>query len=333
MYLEAIKIFCDVVRQRSFSRAAAMNRVSQSAASQNVLQLERSLGVRLLDRSKRPFTLTPEGQVYYDGCKLLVEQYGAVEAQVRSLRNAVSGVVSVAAIYSVGLSGMSRYVQQFARLYPNARVCLAYLHPDQVVERVLNEEADLGLLSYPKGGRGLVVLPWCEEPMVLVCLPGHRLAQRETVTAADLAGEAFVAFSETLAIRREIDRHLRRHHCEVEAVMAFDNIETIKRAVEMGEGLTILPIPTIQAEVAAGTLVAVALDHPRMTRPLGIIHRRRPLTPTEQAFIDVIRGRHRLDENRSVERPEECESSYECRPESSQVGQTHGRRSTTKATV
>ncbi|NLX20381.1 MAG: LysR family transcriptional regulator [Phycisphaerae bacterium] len=250
MYLEAIKIFCDVVRQRRFSRAAAMNRVSQSAASQNVLQLERSLVVRLLDRSKRPFTLTPEGQVYYDGCKLLVEQYGAVEAQVRSLRNAVSGVVSVAAIYSVGLSGMSRYVQQFARLYPNARVCLAYLHPDEVVERVLTEEADLGLLSYPKGGRGLAVVPWCEEPMV-----------------------------------------------------------------------------------AAGTLVTVALDHPRMSRPLGIIHRRRPRTPTEQAYIGVIRGLHSLDESRSVERPEQSESSYRRRPEGSQGGHTGDRRSAAKATV
>ncbi len=333
MYLEAIRIFCDVVRQRSFSRAAAMNHVSQSAASQNVLQLERSLGVRLLDRSKRPFTLTPEGQVYYNGCKMLVEQYAAVEAQVRSLRNGVSGVVNVAAIYSVGLSGMSRYVQRFAQLYPEARVHLAYLHPDRVAESVAAEEMDLGLLSYPRGGRELVAVPWCEEPMVVACPPGHRLSGRSTVTAADLAGEPFVAFSDTLTIRREVDGQLRRHRCEVQVVMAFDNIETIKRAVEIGEGLAILPAPTIQTEVAAGSLVAVPLDRPRMIRPLGIIHRRRLLTPTEQAFIDVILDRQSVDESRPVERPVEDEPESGRRAEGLDEDRATGRRSIMKATV
>src|SRR5580765_7793338 len=149
MYFEALKIFCDIVRHKSFSRAATANHISQSAASQNVLQLEKGLGVRLIDRSKRPFELTPEGEVYYEGCKGLVERYYAVEEQVKALRNQVAGTVSVAAIYSVGLSGMSSYVQQFARLYPQANIRLAYLHPDRVYESVINEEADLGLISYP----------------------------------------------------------------------------------------------------------------------------------------------------------------------------------------
>jgi DNA-binding transcriptional LysR family regulator len=289
MYLEALKIFCDVVRHRSFSKAAALNHISQSAASQNVLQLEKSLGVRLLDRSKRPFELTREGEAYYDGCRGIVERYYAIEEQVKTMRNEIAGTVLVAAIYSVGLSGMSRHVQRFARLYPQANIRLAYLHPDRVYESVLNEEADLGLISYPKAGKELVALPWREEMMVLACPPGHRLAGRSHVTGRDLSGERFVAFDESLTIRKEIDRQLRKHEVDIQIVMAFDNIETIKRAVELQEGVAILPEPAIQNETRAGTLVAVPLTSPTLIRPLGVIHRKSgELSRTARRFIELI---------------------------------------------
>lgn len=295
MYMEAIKIFCDVVRQRSFSRAAEINHISQSAVSQNVLQLERGLGVRLLDRSKRPFKLTAEGQIYYDGCRAIVDQYAVVEAQVRAAHKEVAGTVRVSAIYSVGLAGMSTYVEQFSRLYPQTRLRLAYLHPDRVVESVATEEADLGILSYPRTQRDLIAVPWCEEPMVVVCPVRHPLAECKLASGADLDGIRFVAFAEGLTIRREIERQLRKHRCEPQVVMAFDNIETIKRAVEIGEGVTILPAPTVQAEVKSGSLIAIPLHEPSMVRPLGVIHRRRTLTATEQAFIRLLRGQHASD--------------------------------------
>jgi len=293
MYFEALKIFCDVVRHKSFSRAAAANQISQSAVSQNVLQLEKSLGVRLIDRSKRPFQLTPEGQVYFDGCKGLVERYYAVEAEVRTLRNEVAGPVNIAAIYSVGLGDMSRLVQQFAQQYPRATVRLSYLHPDRVYENVLNEQADIGLISYPRPGKDLVVLPWRNERMVVVCWPGHRFARCKSVTALDLAGERFVAFDDGLTIRKEIDRQLRRHKVEVKVTIAFDNVETIKRAVEIGEGIAILPLPTLYKDLQAGTLVAVELTSPVMHRPLGIIHRRSGLlSRAVQQFIEFLRQNH-----------------------------------------
>lgn len=289
MYFEALKIFCDVVRHKSFSRAAAANRISQSAVSQNVLQLEKSLGVRLIDRSKRPFQLTPEGQVYFDGCKGLVERYYTVEAEVKTLRNEIAGAVNVAAIYSVGLGDMSRLVQQFAHQYPRAAVRLAYLHPDRVYESVMNEQADLGLISYPRPGKDLITLPWRNEPMVLACAPNHRLAKQPSVTAKDLLGEPFVAFDEGLVIRKEIDRQLRRHRVEMKVTVAFDNVETIKQAVEIGEGISILPLPTLRKDIQAGTLAAVPLTSPQMSRPLGIIHRRSGLlSRTVQRFIDFI---------------------------------------------
>ena len=96
MHMKLLKVFCDVVGQRSFSRAADENGISQSGASQMVHQLEDHLGVRLLDRSKRPFVLTPEGEVFHEGCRKLVQRYFALEEEVRTLHAEVSGRVSVA---------------------------------------------------------------------------------------------------------------------------------------------------------------------------------------------------------------------------------------------
>lgn len=292
MYFEALKIFCDVVRYHSFTRAATANQISQSAASQNVLQLEKGLGVRLIDRSKRPFRLTPEGQAYFDGCKDLVDHYYVVEAQVKALsaNDQVAGTVRIAAIYSVGLGDMSRYVQQFAERFPKARAELAYLHPDRVYESVVEGDADIGLVSFPKSRPGLAVLPWRNEPMALVCLPNHRLAGCREIRPEQLAGERFVGFDEGLRIRREIDRYLRRHGAGVKVVIAFDNLETIKRAVEVGEGISILPAPTVAKEVRAGTLTTVPLA-PGLDRPLTIIHRKSGvLSRTARSFVQLVQA-------------------------------------------
>ncbi|MBP7935745.1 MAG: LysR family transcriptional regulator [Phycisphaerae bacterium] len=327
MYFEAVKIFCDVVRLNSFSRAAALNRISQSAVSQNVLQLEKGLGVQLLDRSKRPFQLTPEGKVYFEGCQTLVDEYAAVEARVRSLKNEVAGTVSVAAIYSVGLGDMSRYVAQFAHLYPKAEVRLAYLHPHRVQEGVETGDFDLGLVSYPTIGRDLVALPWRDEPMVVVCRPQHRLAGHREARAADLRGERFVAFADNLVIRKEIDRRLAKHGCQLNVVMAFDNVETIKRAVEIGEGIAILPEPTVQAELSAGVLVAVPLVEPVMVRPMGIIHAKRVLSRTAQVFIDLIRGGVPQTAERPTEPPSSpCAAKVEGTTSSTAAGPVRNRR-------
>jgi DNA-binding transcriptional LysR family regulator len=291
MQLKSLKVFCDVVGWRSFSRAAEENGISQSGASQVVHQLERRLGVKLIDRSKRPFVLTPEGETYYEGCRKLVQRYDALEEQVRTLHEEVSGRVRVVSIYSVGLHHMSRYLQKFLSQYPKANVRLEYQHPHRVYEAVEKDHADLGLVSYPRASRTIEAIGWREEPMVLVCAPGHRLASRDRVALEDLAGENVIGFDSDLTIRREIDRVLQLHHAEVTVTMEFDNIETIKRAIEIDAGVALLPEPTVLREVEAGTLAMVPLATDELVRPLGIIHRRgKQLSGTARRFIELLQS-------------------------------------------
>jgi DNA-binding transcriptional LysR family regulator len=295
MQLETLKIFCDVVRWSSFSRGAAENGISQSSASQAVQQVEARLGVKLIDRSKRPLVLTAQGKIYHDGCKSLVEQYLELEARVKAVgeEDLVVGTVVVAAIYSVGLHDMTGYVKTFEERYPDASVRLEYLHPRRVLERVNNGEAQLGILSYPRKWPELSVVPWREEPMVLVAHPSHRLAICKTVAVAELSGEPFVAFDADLSIRRAIDRFLRHREVSVDVVLEFDNIENIKRAVEIPSGIAILPEPSLAQEVKSGSLVAIPIQSPdpavRLTRPLAIIHRRHDnLDRSAAKFLELL---------------------------------------------
>jgi DNA-binding transcriptional LysR family regulator len=289
VHLETLRLYCDVVRLRSFSRGAEQNFVSQSAASQAVQQLETQLGVVLVDRTKRPFVVTREGEAFYTAARGILESWEKAKTEVAAVKARVDGTVRVAAIYSVGLHDMSRPMQRFMSRYPQARVQLECLHPHKVVEAVLTGEADLGIMSYPPAERALSVVPLREESMAVVCHPDHRLARRRVVMPADLAGEPFVAFDPGLTIRKAIDRALRQHNVRVSIVMEFDNIETIKQAIIIAAGISILPRRTVQKEASIRTLAAVAVAMPDLVRPVGIVHRRhKPLTPTAARFVEML---------------------------------------------
>ncbi|MCA9162267.1 MAG: LysR family transcriptional regulator [Pirellulaceae bacterium] len=289
MHVKALKVFCDVVSRRSFSRAADENGMTQSGASQLIHHLEDELGVKLIDRSKRPFVLTPEGEVYYDGCRKLVQRMTTLEEEVKTLHQDVSGRVNVASIYSVGLSYMNSFVREFRRGHPRATVRMQYQHPNRVYELVRTDQADIGLVSYPRASRSVKVIEWRREPMMLVCSPDHPLAVRSSVTPDELDGLEMIGFDDDLTIRQQIDRALSAQGIEVEVVMDFDNIETLKSAVQINSGVSLLPVPTVERELSAGTLVAVPISGMELFRPLGIILRRgAELGKTARRFLQLL---------------------------------------------
>jgi DNA-binding transcriptional LysR family regulator len=289
MQFEALKVFCDVARCRSFSQAASANGLTQSAASQIVHNLEERLGVQLINRATRPLQLTEPGQVFYEGCNGLVGQYLELEASVRKAGAQAEATVQVAAIYSVGLGDMGLYVERFQSAHPHARVQVEYLPSDRVYEKVLEGTTDFGLVSFPRKSRELSVLPWRDEEMVLACPTDHPLARLPAVRPADLDGVKYVGFDKGLTIRRKVDRFLRGHGVAVDVELEFDNIENIKKGVEYGKGVALLPGPTLRREVGAGLLVARPLAGCRFVRPLGVLRRRHHrLGATAQRFLDLL---------------------------------------------
>jgi DNA-binding transcriptional LysR family regulator len=290
MHLRNVEIFCDVAACRSFSKAAERHHVSQSSVSQAVHMLEKHLHSQLIDRSKRPLELTPAGQVYYDGCRSLLQSFRQVEDRVHALENRVTGRIRVASIYSVGLLQMAAYVGEFRRQFPDVELMLAYLHPDDVYDAVVSDDADLGLVSFPRDGGEIARIPWQDQELVVAAPPGHRLAEFDSLDAVELDGERFVAFTRELTIRRQIDRKLKKADVQVEVVHEFDNVENIKRAVEIGSGVAILPLPSLRRELDAGLLTAISINGEGWIRPLGIVHRRHKTLSTAAAkFVEHLR--------------------------------------------
>jgi len=265
--VDNLKIFCDVVKLKSFSRGAEVNQVTQSAASQAISHIEKRLGVHLIDRSRRPLDLTEEGKDFFDKCRTIVDDYFALESRIRQRHEKSAANIRVASIYSVALYGMNRYIRKFQESYPKGNVQIQYLHPEKVYQNILGSEADLGLVSFPRPLKEIRVIPWRDELMVMVCSPAHRLADRQKIAVGELDGEEFVAFDSWLAIRSNVDSFLEENRTRVKITLEFDNIEAIKRAVEIGEGVSILPEPTVQSEVKNGTLVAIAFENAEFYRP------------------------------------------------------------------
>jgi DNA-binding transcriptional LysR family regulator len=186
---------------------------------------------------------------------------------------------------------MSGCLREFLAVHPNADVRLEYLHPHRVYETVDNGQADIGLVSYPEESPSLATIPWRIEPMVLVCYPQHPFARQRSIPPEALRGEPFVAFQAGLKIREEIDRALSTQEVQPLVALEFDNIETIKRAVEIGSGISLLPGPTISREIESGSLVQISIKGQPLARPLGIIHRRdRKLSETAQQFIQLLQS-------------------------------------------
>jgi LysR family transcriptional regulator, transcriptional activator of the cysJI operon len=289
MYIETFKVFCDLAETGSFSRAAVLNSVTQSAVSQQIRALETRFNVTLVERGRRNFSLTAEGAAFLDASKEILDVYNHLGDRLHELRNVMGGEVRIASIYSIGLHELPPSLKIFRQNHPDVEVHVAYRRSTQVYEEVLKGEADFGLVAYPVRKSALQVEIFDEDELVLICHPDHPLAQRKTISLPDLNGEKLISFEPDLPTRKVIDRHLRDFQVQIVHTMEFDNIETVKRAVEIESGVSIVPSNTVRQEVANGALVAVKIEEPRMVRPLGVIMRRgRVRSPAQKAFLETL---------------------------------------------
>jgi len=296
MTLDHFKLFRDVALARNMTRGAEACGVSQSAASQLVQETERLLGVELLDRRRRPFDLTEAGRLYYEFCRDVLRRKEEFDGQLDKLRGKVQGTVRVAAIYSVGISDMSRLEKEVAARMPHAELLVEYLRPEKVYDAVLTDQADLGLVSYPESNREIAAIPWREDRMVVAAAPSHPLAAKRKLAPSDLARQDFVAFDGELRVGREVKRYLREAGVQVNFVMHFDNTQTMKEAIILGGGIGILPLRVLRDDVEQGRLAAIPIEGCTLARPLGIIHRRRKtFNQAARVFLELLRQEAALE--------------------------------------
>jgi DNA-binding transcriptional LysR family regulator len=290
MHLETLQVFCDLVESGSFSTAASQNFITQSAVSQQVRALEARFDQRLVERTKGRVQPTQAGQLLYQASKDITGRYRDLREQLQSFGTTVSGSVRLATVHSVGLYELAEPLKKFLKAYPQVNVHLEYSRSTKIFEDVLSGRIDLGIVAYPARRPQISVIPFRKDRLVLVCATHHPLARRHTATLADLEGQDVVGYERDVPTRRELDRVFRRKNVTVRYVMELDNIETIKRVVEIGAGLAIVPEPTIKQEVKNRTLCALQITDETLMRPLGIVHRQgRHFSPAVERFIAEVR--------------------------------------------
>ncbi|GIW40191.1 MAG: transcriptional regulator [Candidatus Binatia bacterium] len=290
MQIETLKVFCDVVETGSFSAAAALNLITQSAVSQQLRALESRFQCKLLERGRGRTRPTPAGEVLYRNSRAILETYRNLEVELQELREVVAGTVRIAIVYSVGLHEFPPYLREFMRAYPRVQVHVEYSRANRIYEAVLSGTTDLGIVAYPPRHPQIVTLRFREDQLVLVAPPDHPLATAPRADVRQLDGEPFVHYERDIPTRRAIDQLFKAHGVRPRQVAEYDNIETIKRAVEIGQGLAMVPLPAVQRETEIGTLRVVVLDGVQLVRPLGIIYKRgRQLSPAARRFVEVLR--------------------------------------------
>ncbi len=292
MHTETLKIFCDIVEWNSFVKAGEKNLLSQSAVSQQLAQLELAYKCQLLDRKRKPFRLTTAGELFYNAAKDILETLEKFDNDLDSLRKAATSRINVAAIYSIGMHSLPPYIKTFMAKYPDTNVHVEYLSSREIYELVLRETIDIGLIAVPSKNRYLQIYHFADEPLVLVCSPEHPLAKKSKIAIHQLQLQKFIGFEEGIPTRTLIDTILSLYNVRVQKVMEFDNIETVKRAVEIDAGVSILPQTAIGQEVTNGTLRAIPFSNEKFVRPTGIIVRKgRILSQPAQYFLELLRKR------------------------------------------
>lgn len=291
MNIESLKVFCDLADTESFTKAAQINGVTQSAVSQQITSLERTFKSLLVERSKLKMRLTREGQVLYDYSKQIRQLYRDLDHKMQEVKDVISGSIMVSTIYSIGLHDLPKRLQKFMQTCPTVNVHVEYRSSNRVYDDVLSNVVDVGLIAYPIKDPKLVIVPLSKEPLVLICSPNHPFAQLKSIKLKQLNGQKFISFDPDTPTRKALDKILDQHGVEVHHAMEFDNVETVKRAVEIDAGISIVPQSTVTQEIEKQSLALVEISDGQFFRPTAAIYKKnRVLSPALKQFLAILKG-------------------------------------------
>jgi len=292
MHIEGFKVFCDLCDTGNFSRAAEASGITQSAVSQQIRSVERKFGVPLIDRSTPRFKLTPEGHVYLEACRDILNRYESLGTRFRVARGELGGKLRVASVISIALHNLPPVLRGFRKNHPGVEVTVDYRKAEEIYEAIADGRADLGLVAYPKAKPGLRAITCWQERLVLVMPPGHPLRGRRPVSLGELEGHRFVGLTQDIPTRIHLDKVLKKAGVKVNYVAELENIETVKAAVEAEQAISIIPETSVRQEIKTGALLSRVIDAERLWRPMGAITRRpMPEKPSLLEFLSLLTPR------------------------------------------
>jgi DNA-binding transcriptional LysR family regulator len=289
MELAELQVFVTVASEHSFSRAAARLHRTQPAVSQAIRRLEDELGERLFDRTAKDGKLTEAGRVLLEYAERLMRLAEEADAAVRELRDLRRGRVLIGA-NEAAVHALLPVMQRFREQHPRIQVDVRRIASRQIGVEVLQRSLDFGVLSFAPAEAGLAAVVIGDDELVMLTAPAHPLAGRRQVTIAEFGREVVIAHNEASPARERVLRLFEQRHAPLNIQLALPSLDGIKRAVEMGIGVALLPRRCALSELSRGSLVAVRVEQVRLPRLLRLVYREgAQRSHAAQAFLDAAR--------------------------------------------
>jgi DNA-binding transcriptional LysR family regulator len=283
MNITQLRLFRDIARELSFVKVAQQNHITQPAVSVHIKKLEEELGKKLFSRTPHNTYLTADGEVILDDVKEILRLCEGLKIRSSYSQGVLEGNIRIAAIHSVGMYEIGDFLSSFMKSFPRVHIHLEYRRADEIYRLLGKEAVDIGMVAYPEKRTNIKSTFVAEDKLVLITHPGHKLATRKSISLKHIDQQEFIAFESGIPTREAIDSVLAEQNITVNNRMSNDNIFTLKKAVEAGIGISIVPSNSVDEEVQKGSLIRLPIRDIKLTRPIALLQRKKhkPNKPLE----------------------------------------------------
>jgi len=295
MHIENLRIFLDLVENESFSHAARINHVTQSAVSQKLRSMEKHFGCYIVDRERKHFRLTPEGRCLYDWAKQMLKDYNELLTDVQEFRTQVSGDLVIAASYDVGYYILPHYLRDFFRAFPSVQVRMDFFRQSLVYNAISSNIADVGFVSLPQNFDDIESRNFSEEELVVIAPPQDSRWEGESVAVEKFHQASWIGFSREHPLRAWLDLFFSQHQLQPKIAKELAHIELLKLAVEAAQGVALVPKSSILREQEQHRLKVLSVQNLSLRIPIAVIRRtNRFMTPCVRSLLALLTGDIRL---------------------------------------
>jgi DNA-binding transcriptional LysR family regulator len=286
--LRQFRIFDALAHHLSFSRAAKALHLTQPAVSMQIKQIEAAAGLPLVEQVGKKVALTEAGRALLQHAHLILGEVDAAEQTLASLRGVNQGTLAIALI-STAKYFAPRFLAEFCAQYPGVKLKLEVDNRARLLQRLLDNEMELGIMGHPPRGMNIVAEPFARNPHAVIASPSHRFAATRNLPLRDLAGENFLVREPGSGTRRLMEHLFAEHGMKVNATMEISSDETIKQAAMAGMGLAFLSLHTVQLELQTGRLVMLDVREMPVMREWYVVHGKgKRLSPVAKAFREFL---------------------------------------------
>jgi DNA-binding transcriptional LysR family regulator len=290
MDINQLEVFLAVAQEKSFSRAAETLHRTQPAVSQAVRRLELELGELLFDRSSKDGTLTAAGRVLLDFGQQMINLRRHAHSAIRELRDLHRGKLSLGANEYTVMS-LLPLIPIFRARHPHIKIEVKRSLASRIPGEILGRDVEIGVVSFKPADRAINSVPVATDELALVVAPDHPLAAKKNVSVRELGAESFIAHNVPSPYRERVVRTFEKHRTPLNISMEMPTLEAIKRLVEKGAGVALIPRLAAQTEIARKQLAGLVVREMRLERRLHLIYRRgATLSHAAKAFLRVARG-------------------------------------------